>query len=197
MTASIYDIALTHLDGEPGTLAEYRGQVLLVVNVASKCGLTPQYSGLEALYECLRERGLQVLGFPCNDFAAQEPGSEAEIQAFCDTTYDVKFPLFAKLRINSAPRHPLYAALIAAQPQAQPSGSDKLRSTLAQHKLLPAHDSDVMWNFEKFLVGRDGAVLARFAPDVTQEDPALVAAVESALGTGSGQSRLQPTEETI
>jgi glutathione peroxidase len=182
VTTSLYDIALNRLSGEPTTLGTYRGQVLLIVNVASKCGLTPQYSSLEALYERQRERGLQVLGFPCNDFAAQEPGSEAEIQAFCDSTYNVKFPLFAKLQINSEPRHPLYAALIAAQPQAQPSGSDKLRSTLAQHKLLPAHDSDVMWNFEKFLVGRDGRVLARFAPDVTPEDPALVAAIESALG---------------
>ena len=185
---SLYDIALTSLDGQSATLAGYRGQVLLIVNVASKCGLTPQYTGLESLYQQQRERGLQVLGFPCNDFAAQEPGSEAEIQSFCEVNYGVSFPLFAKLRINSAPRHPLYAALIAAQPQAQPSGSDKLRGTLAQHKLLPAHETDVMWNFEKFLVGRDGRVLARFAPDVTPEDPALVAAVESALGAGPGQS---------
>ena len=196
MTTSLYDIALTRLDGAPTTLAEHRGQVLLIVNVASKCGLTPQYTGLESLYQQQRERGLQVLGFPCNDFAAQEPGTEAEIQSFCEANYSVSFPLFAKLRINSQPRHPLYAALIAEQPQARPSGSDKLRSTLAQHKLLPAHDSDVMWNFEKFLVGRDGQVLARFAPDVTPEDPALVAAVESALGTGSGQSRWQPNQET-
>jgi glutathione peroxidase len=179
---SLYDIALTTLDGQPSTLAAYRGQVLLIVNVASKCGLTPQYAGLEAMYERLRDRGLQVLGFPCNDFAAQEPGSEAEIQSFCEVSYGVSFPLFAKLRINSAPRHPLYAALIASQPQARPSGSDKLRSTLAQHKLLPANESDVMWNFEKFLVGRDGRVLARFAPDTAPDDPALVAAVESALG---------------
>jgi glutathione peroxidase len=183
MTASLYDIPLNQIDGTPTTLGAYRGQVLLIVNVASKCGLTPQYTGLETLYQQQRGRGLQVLGFPCNDFAGQEPGSEAEIQSFCDTNYDVHFPLFGKLQINSQPRHPLYAALIAAQPQAQSSGSDQLRSTLAQHKLLPAHESDVMWNFEKFLVGRDGRVLARFAPDVSPEDTALVAAVESALGT--------------
>lgn len=181
MTDSIYDIPLTRLSGEPATLGAYRGQVLLIVNVASKCGLTPQYAGLESLYRRQREKGLQVLGFPCNDFAAQEPGSEAEIRSFCDTHYDVTFPLFAKLRINSAPRHPLYAALIAAVPQALPSGSDTLRNTLAQHKLLPPEPSDVMWNFEKFLVGRDGRVLARFAPDVSAEDPALLAAVASAL----------------
>jgi len=182
MTTSLYDIPLTRLDGVPTSLAEHRGQVLLIVNVASKCGLTPQYAGLEALYRHQRARGLQVLGFPCNDFAAQEPGSEAEIQAFCESAYHVSFPLFGKLHINSAPRHPLYAALIAAQPQARPSGSDTLRSTLAQHKLLPAHETDVMWNFEKFLIGRNGQVLARFAPDVTPEDPALVAAIDSALG---------------
>lgn len=188
MTASLYDIPLERLNGEPTTLGAWRGQALLIVNVASKCGLTPQYAGLEALHERYRARGLQVLGFPCNDFAGQEPGGAAEIQAFCDTQYHVSFPLFAKLRINSAPRHALYAALIAAQPQARPSGSDKLRSTLAEHKLLPPKDSDVMWNFEKFLVGRDGRVMARFAPDVTPEDPALVAAVESTLAAGPGQS---------
>jgi glutathione peroxidase len=182
MTTSLYDIPLQRLNGEPATLAEYRGQVLLVVNVASKCGLTPQYTGLELLYQQQRGRGLHILGFPCNDFAAQEPGNEAEIQSFCETNYSVSFPLFAKLHINSAPRHPLYEALIAAMPQARPSGSDKLRSTLAQHKLLPEGESDVMWNFEKFLVGRDGQVLARFAPDVAPDDPALLAAIGSALG---------------
>ncbi len=186
MAASLYDIPLTRLDGEPTNLGAYRGQVLLIVNVASKCGLTPQYSGLESLYRRQHERGLQVLGFPCNDFAAQEPGSDAEIQAFCDTSYQVSFPLFGKLRINSAPRHPLYAALIEAIPQARPSGSTTLRSTLAEHKLLPPNASDVTWNFEKFLVGRDGQVLARFDPDVTPEDPALLAAIESALAGASG-----------
>lgn len=178
----LYDIPLTRIDGTPATLAAYKGQVLLIVNVASKCGLTPQYTGLEALYRQQRERGLQVLGFPCNDFAGQEPGTEAEIQSFCDTSYDVHFPLFAKVQINSEPRHPLYQALIAAQPQAHGSGNDKLHKTLAQHGLLPKRETDVTWNFEKFLVGRDGRVLARFAPDVTAEHPALLATIEQALG---------------
>lgn len=182
MTVSLYDIPLTRLDGTPTTLGDWRGQVLLIVNVASKCGLTPQYGALESLQRQLQGRGLQVLGFPCNDFAAQEPGSEAEIQAFCDTQYQVSFPLFSKVRINSTPRHPLYAALIAAQPSARPSGSGTLRETLARHQLLPPNDSDVTWNFEKFLVGRDGRVLARFAPDVDPADPALRQALESALG---------------
>jgi glutathione peroxidase len=178
---SIHDIPVQALDGTDTTLASLKGQVLLVVNVASKCGLTPQYTGLQALQERFQARSLQVLGFPCNDFAGQEPGTSDEIRSFCDTNYQITFPLFGKVRINSTPRHPLYAALIAAQPRAQPSGSAQLRDTLAQHKLLPAQETDVMWNFEKFLIGRDGAVLARFAPDVAPDAPALLAAIDAAL----------------
>ena len=181
MSTTLYDIPLRRLNGDATTLADYRGQVLLIVNVASKCGLTPQYAGLESLYERYGERGLQVLGFPCNDFAGQEPGSEAEIRSFCDAGYGVRFPLFGKVKINSDPRHPLYAELIAAQPRARPSGNDKLEQTLARHGLLPKNAEDVMWNFEKFLVGRDGNVVARFAPDVAPDDPTLVAQIESAL----------------
>lgn len=181
MTASIFDIALQRLDGAPATLADYRGQVLLIVNVASACGLTPQYQGLEQLFERQRGRGLQVLGFPCNDFGAQEPGTPEEIGAFCESKYGVQFPLFAKVQINSSPRHPLYAALIAAQPVAQAAASSKLRDTLSQHGLMPKHATDVMWNFEKFLVGRDGRVIGRFAPDMAPDDPALTAAIEAAL----------------
>lgn len=182
MSQSLYDIPLQRLNGDAITLADYAGQVLLLVNVASKCGLTPQYAGLEKLHADYAERGLRVLGFPCNDFGAQEPGSAAEIQDFCQSNYGVRFPMFSKLNINSAPRHPLYAELIAAQPQATPSGSDKLQATLAQHGLLPKNASDVMWNFEKFLIGREGQVLARFAPDVVPDDAALLAAINSALG---------------
>jgi glutathione peroxidase len=181
----IKDIPLQRIDGSAATLAEYGGEVLLIVNVASQCGLTPQYEGLEKLHRRLHVRGLQVLGFPCNDFGTQEPGSEAEIASFCSSNYGVSFPMFSKVNANSSPRHPLYAALIAAQTRAQGSGSDKLQQTLAKHGLLPKEPTDVMWNFEKFLVGRDGQVLARFAPDVTPDAPALVAAIESALG-GSG-----------
>ncbi|CAN7759439.1 redoxin domain-containing protein [Pseudorhodoferax sp. LjRoot39] len=182
MSNSLYTIALQRLDGSAATLADYRGQVLLIVNVASKCGLTPQYTGLEALYERYQPRGLQVLGFPSNDFGAQEPGSAEEIASFCSANYGVRFPMFSKLQVNSAPRHPLYAELIAAQPVARESGSDQLRQTLAKHGLLPRHEGDVTWNFEKFLVGRDGRVLGRFAPDTAPDDPALVAAIEAALG---------------
>jgi glutathione peroxidase len=172
---------LQTLAGDPATLADHEGDVLLIVNVASRCGLTPQYAGLERLHDRYRERGFKVLGFPCNDFAAQEPGNADEIRTFCDANYRVSFPLFAKLNINSEPRHPLYAALIEAHPAARPSGSGRLRETLAQHGLLPKRDSDVTWNFEKFLLARDGRVLARFAPDVEPEDPALLVAIEAAL----------------
>ena len=148
---------------------------------SSKCGLTPQYAGLEKLFENYQARGLQVLGFPCNDFAAQEPGSAEEIQNFCSTSYDVHFPLFEKININSEPRHPLYAQLISAQPAAIfPDGSD-FRAKLAEYKCLPKLDSDVLWNFEKFLIGRDGQVLGRFSPDTTPDDAVLVAAIEAAL----------------
>lgn len=182
MTTPLHDLDVALLDGTTTTLARWKGRALLVVNVASKCGLTPQYAGLQDLHTRFHARGLTVLGAPCNDFAGQEPGSEADIRSFCDTRYQVGFPLLAKLRINSAPRHPLYAALIAAQPTATPSGSTTLRDTLAQHKLLPPGETDVMWNFEKFLVGRDGSVRARFAPDVAPDDARLIAAIEDALG---------------
>lgn len=182
MSERLYDIPLQRIDGSAASLASYRGLVLLVVNVASKCGLTPQYAGLEAMQREYGPRGLVVLGFPCNDFGGQEPGSEAEIQAFCQTRYEVGFPLFAKLRINSAPRHPLYAALIDARPDATPSGDGRLAAVLTQHDLMPKAAGDVMWNFEKFLIGRDGTVLGRFAPDVEPGHPVLTAAIESALG---------------
>jgi glutathione peroxidase len=182
MTATLYDISLQRLNGDATTLADHRGKVLLIVNVASKCGLTPQYAGLEKLHESLAERGLRVLGFPCNDFGAQEPGTPQEIESFCEANYGVRFPMYGKLAINSAPRHPLYSHLIGAKPEATSSGSDTLHKTLAQHGLLPKNATDVMWNFEKFLVGRDGRVLARFAPDVAPDAPALVAAIEAALG---------------
>lgn len=182
MHETLYDIPVNCLDGHPRPLTEFRGQVLLIVNLASQCGLTPQYAGLESLFERYRERGLQVLGFPCNDFAAQEPGSASDIQNFCTANFGVQFPLFEKININSEPRHPLYSRLIAAQPEATLPANSDLRDKLAEYKLLPKQPTDVLWNFEKFLVGRDGQVLQRFAPDMTPEDPILLAAIEAALG---------------
>jgi len=181
MSANLYDIPLRRLEGQPATLDAYRGKVMLIVNVASQCGLTPQYSGLEKLFEQYEERGLVVLGFPCNDFGAQEPGSEAEIADFCQRNYGVRFAMFEKIAVNNEGRHPLYRELIDAQPQArQPEGS-QFGEKLAQHGLGQKNPSDVMWNFEKFLVGRDGKVRGRFAPDMQPDDPVLVAAIEAAL----------------
>ena len=182
MAESVYQIPVTRIDGTQATLADYKGSVALIVNVASACGLTPQYAGLESVYEKYRSRGLVVLGFPCNDFAAQEPGTNAEIQQFCETRFGVQFPLFDKLTVKSQGRHPLYVELIQAQPRAQFKPGSDFRAKLESYGIRPQNESDVLWNFEKFLVNRDGTVIGRFAPDMTPDDPILVAAIETALG---------------
>ena len=160
---TLHDFSARTIAGQDASLRDYAGKVALVVNVASKCGLTPQYAGLEKLYETYRARGLEVLGFPCNQFAGQEPGSDAEVQEFCTLNYGVKFPLFSKIDVNGAKRHPLYAWLASAE-------------------VGPDAAGDIKWNFGKFVVGRDGKVVARFAPPTAPNDPALVAAIEKALG---------------
>ncbi|WP_410014658.1 glutathione peroxidase [Sodalis sp. C49] len=180
MTESLYDIPLKHIDGTPGSLAAYRGKVLLVVNVASKCGLTPQYEGLEKLYQERRAGGLEVLGFPANNFKGQEPGSDAEISDFCAVNYDVHFPMFSKLSVLGEDQHPLYAQLTAAQPVA--TGDGPFRERLKGYGVDPTNRQDVLWNFEKFLINRQGKVIARFAPDVTADDPRLLRAIDAALG---------------
>lgn len=179
MSTPIQTIALKTIDGAPATLGDYAGKVLLVVNVASKCGLTPQYEGLEKLYKAKHAAGLEVLGFPANDFKQQEPGSDAEIKQFCALTYDVTFPLFSKITVVGPDIHPLYAALIAAQPQA--SGEGPWRARLEGFGIAPNPAPGILWNFEKFLVGRDGSVVARFSPDTPADDPALLAAIDAAL----------------
>ena len=179
MATSLQDIPVNRIDGTPARLGDYAGKVLLVVNVASECGLTPQYAGLEKLYEDRRADGLEILGFPANDFGAQEPGTDAEISAFCSTTFDVRFPLFSKISVLGAGQHPLYAGLTAAQPAA--IGEGPMRENLKGYGIAPTNTTDVLWNFEKFLVGRDGQVVARFAPDVTADDPRLVQAIAAAL----------------
>jgi glutathione peroxidase len=179
MSTPLQSIPLTTLDGQPASLADHAGKVLLVVNVASKCGLTPQYEGLEKLYREQHDAGLEILGFPANDFMGQEPGSEDEIRQFCTLTYDVTFPMFAKIAVTGEGTHPLYRTLIDAQPAA--TGEGPLREKLAGLGLPPNPAPGILWNFEKFLVGRDGQVLARFSPDVTPDDPRLREAVERAL----------------
>jgi glutathione peroxidase len=175
MNDSVLNIPVKTIDGRPTTLEQYRGRVLLIVNVASKCGLTPQYKQLESLYQAKHAAGLEILGFPANDFMGQEPGSEAEIATFCSTQYDVHFPLFSKISVKGPGRHPLYNALTHAHPEAQ--GEGPMRKRLADYGIQAGAPEEVLWNFEKFLVGRDGSVAARFAPDVAPDDPRLTSAI--------------------
>jgi len=160
---SVYDAQLAALDGTPGVLAHQKDRVTLLVNVASRCGLTPQYEQLEQLQEQYADRGFSVVGIPCNQFMEQEPGTPEEIATFCSTTYGVTFPLSEKIEVNGDGRHALYAELTGV-----PDAAD-------------GTTGDIRWNFEKFLVGRDGGVIARFAPTVVPDDPAVVEAIESAL----------------
>jgi len=181
MATALYDIPLRRIDGNSATLADHKGAVMLVVNVASKCGLTPQYAELEEIYETYRDRGLVVLGFPANEFAGQEPGSNAEIQQFCTAKFGVKFPMYEKIVVKGDGQHPLYRELIAARPTAQQNPAGTLRKTLEKHGLAPTNDTDIMWNFEKFLVNRRGEVVGRFAPDLAPKDPAITSAIEAEL----------------
>jgi glutathione peroxidase len=162
---SVFDVEIGALQGGPADLAQYRGRALLVVNVASRCGLTPQYTGLEALAERYRDQGLVVLGVPCNQFGGQEPGTADEIAEFCSVNYGVTFPLTEKVEVNGGGRHPLYQQLVGV-PDAE------------------GYTGDIRWNFEKFLISPDGGVAARFGPQVTPESGDLVAAVEKALPSG-------------
>jgi glutathione peroxidase len=157
---SLQDIPVKDIDGKDTSLKAYKGKVLLVVNVASKCGLTPQYKSLEALQQKYKDKGFTVLGFPCNQFAGQEPGTNEEIKQFCSSKYDVTFPLFDKIDVNGANRHPLYVAL---------AGKDS------------PYPGDIKWNFGKFLIGRDGKILKRFEPKTTPDSPEVTAAIEAAL----------------
>jgi glutathione peroxidase len=176
----LLSIPVKTISGEPRTLGNYQGKVLLVVNVASKCGLTPQYAALEALYRRYKDRGFEILGFPANDFLGQEPGTDAEIADFCSVNFAVSFPMFSKIGIVGEAQHPLYRQLIKEQPQSQ-GDAEAFRKQLIGHGIEPNPAPGVLWNFEKFLIGRDGRVAARFAPSMTPEDPMLVQAVEAQL----------------
>ncbi len=156
MMVNLYEHAVITIEGEEITLECFRGKTLLVVNLASACGLTPQYSGLQNLYDQYSSRGLTVLGFPCNQFGSQEPGSEDEIQTFCTTNYDIKFPMYSKIEVNGKNRHPFY-------------------------KKLVGDGEDISWNFEKFLVSKDGLSVQRFSPKTAPDDPILIQAIEESL----------------
>jgi glutathione peroxidase len=173
------EVPFRRADGSTTSLAEHAGKVVLVVNVASACGLTPQYTALEQLFERYRDRGFVIVGFPCNDFGGQEPGTAEEIHAFCTTKFDVQFPIVDKIVVAPAARHPLYRELIAERPRAR-GGSD-FRGTLAKYGIKTEHDEDVLWNFEKFLVDRAGHAVDRFSPDVKPDDPLIVTAIEALL----------------
>ena len=181
MSTAIYDIPLQSITGEPTSLGDFKGKVLLVVNVASKCGLTPQYEGLEKLYELYRGQGLVITGFPANDFKQQEPGTNEEIQSFCSLNYDVQFPLFSKITVLGPEKHPLYTALEAAQPKATSLSEVPFREKLKGYGIEAQPEPEITWNFEKFLVSRDGEVVSRFAPDTQPDAPELIAAIESEL----------------
>jgi len=159
---TVHDISVNTLGGQPASMGDLAGNTLLVVNVASKCGLTPQYAGLERLHERFAGRGFSVAGFPCNQFGGQEPGSAEEISEFCSTTYGVTFPMFEKIEVNGPGRHPLYDELTAVPDASGEAG-------------------DIQWNFEKFLVAPDGEIIGRFRPGTDPEDPELVAAIEASL----------------
>jgi len=159
---SLYDIPLKDINGKPTSLKAYKGKTILVVNVASKCGLTPQYSALEALHKKFKDKGLAVLGFPCNDFAGQEPGTNDEIKEFCSSKYNVTFALFDKLHVKGPEQHPLYAALTGCQ---------------------SPFPGVVKWNFGKFLISKDGKILKRFEPQTTPDSTEVVTAIEAALAT--------------
>ena len=159
---TIFDTPIQRLTGEDATLGEHAGKALLIVNVASKCGLTPQYAGLEELHERLADRGFSVLGFPCNQFGGQEPGTSEEIAEFCSATYGVTFPMYEKVDVNGADRHPIYQQLTLTPDAKGEAG-------------------DILWNFEKFLVAPSGEIVGRFRPQTKPEDPELLAAIDKVL----------------
>ncbi len=180
MTNNLYEIPVKTIDGAETNLGEYKDKVLLVVNVASKCGLTPQYEGLEKLYENYRGRGLEVLGFPANNFMGQEPGTEEEIKDFCSTNYDVRFPLFSKISVKGDDQHALYKNLTETKPETNVNDG-AFEAKLKGYGSTRSTPNEVLWNFEKFLVGKNGEVVARFAPDVTADDERLIEKVEAEL----------------
>ena len=179
MSQSIYAIPVKTVSGENTTLADYQGKVLLVVNVASKCGLTPQYEGLQKLYTEKKAEGLEILGFPANNFKGQEPGTDEEIQQFCSLNYNVDFPLFSKISVVGEDQHPLYHYLTQAQPQR--TGSEDFAEHLKSFGNTPNEPPEVLWNFEKFLVNKQGEVVARFAPNIPADDPQIVEAINTEL----------------
>ena len=179
MNTQIYNIEIDRIDGSVTTLAEHEGKVLLIVNVASKCGYTSQYEGLVKLQQAYGDRGFAVLGFPSNDFWGQEPGTNEEIREFCATNFGVQFPMYSKIAVAGPTPHPLYAYLCSAMANAQ--GREAMEEEFRNDNIQPAPPPEVIWNFENFLVARDGQVVGRFVSTIEPDAAELVAAVEAAL----------------
>ena len=177
---SIYEIPVKTIDGKDINLGEYKGKTLLIVNVASKCGLTPQYEGLQKLYSEYKDKGFEILGFPANNYLGQEPGTEEEIKDFCSTNYNVTFPMFSKLSTKGDDQHELYKYLTDTKPETDVNDGG-LEEKLAGFGSVRSTPSEVLWNFEKFLVSKDGEITARFAPDVKPDDSRLIEKLEAEL----------------
>ncbi|MBX9458194.1 MAG: glutathione peroxidase [Rhizobium sp.] len=175
----IQHVPFKRMDGTTATLGDYAGKVLLVVNTASRCGLTPQYEGLEALYRARKVQGLEILGFPANNFKEQEPGTDADIASFCQLTYDVTFPVFSKVSVRGGDTHLLYRLLTAAHPDR--TGAEDFLKRMTDNGLGPENPGDVLWNFEKFLVSRKGEVIGRYSPNMKPDDAALAGDIDKAL----------------
>ncbi|KYG66420.1 glutathione peroxidase [Bdellovibrio bacteriovorus] len=183
MAKNVYDFAVTQMGGKKTTLADYKGQVMLLVNTASKCGLTPQYEGLEELYKEYKSQGLQVLGFPANEFLAQEPGSNSEIQEFCKMKFGIDFPMFEKVVVKGEGQHPLFNFLTTTRPETTMKPGGSLMEKLKAGGLLTGKPEDIKWNFEKFLINRKGELVGRFSPEIAPQDPILVDAIKKELAS--------------
>jgi glutathione peroxidase len=181
MAANIFDFKVSDISGKDLKLEQYKGKVLLIVNTASECGLTPQYEGLENLYQQYRAKGLEVLGFPANEFGAQEPGSNAEIKDFCQMKFGIKFPMFAKIVVKGEGQHPLYKFMTETQPETIKTPQSKFEQQLVEYGEVRENPKDILWNFEKFLISRDGKIMGRYSPEMNPQDQILVQAIEKAL----------------
>jgi glutathione peroxidase len=181
MGQNLYGFSVKKINGEQTSLKEYENKVVLIVNVASKCGLTPQYDALEKIYEQYQSKGFEVLGFPANEFGAQEPGTNAEIQDFCRGTFGVKFPMFEKIVVKGKGQHPLYQFLTSAKPHATSPQGSAFEDRLKGYGIVRENKTDILWNFEKFLINRKGEVVERFNPDVTPDDVVISTAIQNAL----------------
>ncbi|MFM2479760.1 glutathione peroxidase [Celerinatantimonas sp. YJH-8] len=181
MYPALQTITFDTITGQQSSLADYAGKVVLIVNVASKCGLTAQYEELVKLYDQYKDRGFTILGFPANNFLGQEPGTNQDIATFCSATYGVDFPMAAKISVKGDDIHPLYSALITAQPHAVRNPDSDFEKLLHDKGLISGQENDIQWNFEKFLISEQGEVISRFAPDITPLDERITQAIESAL----------------